>query len=245
MKIVCSFSIISISACLLCKTAYPFNIGGGFDRQGTAVQLNAFSETAENVDQLKESDVTRSREVARALEWERRQKKNKICQSMPRSQKWFKAMQQHVSPNQKRMYNDYWPVHGVDLKYGLKLTPHEIFTGNTVTAATAVVLDIGFGMGDSIIGMAQQNTDKIYLGCEIHRAGISTALGNISSLGLVNVKIVRADVKMLLDTSLREKCLDEVCIFFPDPWPNTERDGERRVVRKGWSCLRRRNISIY
>ena len=234
MKTLCSFLIVSIVSLLLCKNVYPFIVVGRIDRQCTGVKHRAFTVTAENVDHLENSEGERSREEARALEWERRQKKKKICQSMPRSQKWFKAMQQHVSPNQKRMYNDYWPVHGIDLKYGLKLSPHEIFTNNTVTAATAVVLDIGFGMGDSIVGMAQQNTDKIYLGCEIHRAGISTALGNISSLGIVNVKIVRADVKMLLDTSLSEKCLDEVCIFFPDPWPNTERDGERRVVRKGW-----------
>jgi Putative methyltransferase len=233
MKTVCSFLIVSIGSSLFCKNVYPFIVDGRVGRQYTGVKHRAFTETAENVDHLEKTEGERSREEARALEWERRQKKNKICQSMPRSQKWFKAMQQHVSPNQKRMYNDYWPVHGVDLKYGLKLIPHELFTSNTVTAATAVVLDIGFGMGDSIVGMAQQNTDKIYLGCEIHRAGISTALGNISTLGIANVKIVRADVKMLLDTSLSEKCLDEVCIFFPDPWPNTERDGERRVVRKG------------
>ena len=234
MKIVCSFIVISISLLLLSKTAYPFIIFSGFDRQCTAVKHRAFTETAANVDHFEKSEGIRIREEARTMEWERRQKKNKICQSMPRSQKWFKAMQQHVSPNQKRMYNDYWPEHGVDLKYGLKLTPHDLFSSDTVTASTPVVLDIGFGMGDSIVGMAQQNPDKIYLGCEIHRAGISTALGNISSLGIVNVKLVRADVKMLLDTALSEKCLDEVCIFFPDPWPNTERDGERRVVRKGW-----------
>ena len=172
-------------------------------------------------------------EAARLAEWERRKKKENICKSMPRSQKWFKAKQQHVSPNQKRMYNDFWPVYGINLKYGSTVIPHELFPKFSSAAATPVVLDIGFGTGDSIVGMSQQNTDKIYLGCEIHRAGISIVLGNLSSLAIENVKIIRADVTMLLESYLKTRCLDEVCIFFPDPWPNTERDGERRVVRRG------------
>jgi tRNA (guanine-N7-)-methyltransferase len=157
---------------------------------------------------------------------------------MPRSQKWFKAMQQHVSPNQKRIFNEYWPMYGINLKYGTKIVPHELFPNISASLTTPVCLDIGFGTGDSIIGMSQQNKDKIYLGCEIHRAGISIALGNITTLGIENVKLIRADVTMLLETYLTDRCLDEVCIFFPDPWVNYERDGGRRVVRKGKSFRR-------
>ena len=184
-------------------------------------------------DCIQNPDAYTAAEAARLAEWERRKKKENICKSMPRSQKWFKAKQQHVSPNQKRMYNDFWPVYGINLKYGSTVIPHELFPKFSSAATTPVVLDIGFGTGDSIVGMSQQNTEKIYLGCEIHRAGISIVLGNLSSLAIENVKIIRADVTMLLESYLKTRCLDEVCIFFPDPWPNTERDGERRVVRRG------------
>ena len=169
----------------------------------------------------------------RNAELVRRRKKDQICKSMPRSQKWFKAKQQHVSPNQKRIFNEYWPIYGINLKYGTKVVPHELFPNISASFATPVVLDIGFGTGDSLVGMSQKNKNKIYLGCEIHRAGISTALGNITALGIENVKLIRADVTMLLETYLTDRCLDEVCIFFPDPWVNVERDGGRRVVRKG------------
>lgn len=194
--------------------------------------IATFADSANNV-VVDEANVV---DNSRLTELERRRKKEQICKSMPRSQKWFKAKQQHVSPNQKRIFNEYWPIYGINLKYGTKVVPHELFPNISASFATPVVLDIGFGTGDSIVGMSQQNKNKIYLGCEIHRAGISITLGNITTLGIENVKLVRADVTMLLETYLTDRCLDEVCIYFPDPWVNFERDGGRRVVRKGKSC---------
>ena len=67
----------------------------------------------------------------------------------------------------------------------------------------------------------------------MHKAGIASALGRIHELGLTNVKVVRADVALLFDGFLvAEPCLDVACVYFPDPWPNAERDGERRVIRR-------------
>jgi tRNA G46 methylase TrmB len=198
------------------------------------VRNTAISTDSTNYQVNDESNVVDNDRIS---ELERRRKKEQICRSMPRSQKWFKAKQQHVSPNQKRIFNEYWPIYGINLKYGTKVVPHELFPNISASCTTPVCLDIGFGTGDSIVGMSQQNKDKIYLGCEIHRAGISIALGNITTLGIENVKLIRADVTMLLETYLTDRCLDEVCIFFPDPWVNFERDGGRRVVRKGKSYL--------
>ena len=36
---------------------------------------------------------------------------------------------------------------------------------------------------------------------------------------------------MLLEKHLCENSVDQVCIYFPDPWPNAGRDIGRRVVR--------------
>mmetsp|Transcript_1582 Transcript_1582/g.1719 ORF Transcript_1582/g.1719 Transcript_1582/m.1719 type:complete len:269 (-) Transcript_1582:5-811(-) len=185
-----------------------------------------------NDDIMKLSATVIDSESIRLAEWEKRKRKEIVCKSMPKSQKWYKEKQQHVSPNQKRIYNEYWPIYGVNLKYGNNVVPQQLFPNITVSDLTPVCLDIGFGLGDSIIGMSQQNKEKIYLGCEIHKAGICSVLGNISSLGIDNVRVIKADVTLLLGTYLKDRCLDEVCIFFPDPWPNIERDGERRVVRK-------------
>jgi tRNA (guanine-N7-)-methyltransferase len=155
---------------------------------------------------------------------------------MPLSQRWYKNKQQNLSKNQKRILRELWPKYGVELKYGVQLQFDVLFLNssankNSQQSATHV-LDIGFGLGDSITQMALSHPEKNYLGCELLRAGIASALEKSENLGLTNVKVIRADVTMLLTNHLRERSLDEVCVFFPDPWPNIERDGGRRVIRE-------------
>jgi tRNA (guanine-N7-)-methyltransferase len=163
-------------------------------------------------------------------------KKQERTRSMPLSQKWYKNKQRHMSPNQKRVYNDLWPTYGIDLKYNVAIDPCNLMNidglnseGNDDEVYT--VLDIGFGTGDSITGLAQQHPERLYLGCEIHRASIAVMLQKAGEMGLGNVRVIRSDVGPFLSQNLVDKSINEVCIFFPDPWPNEERDGERRVVR--------------
>ena len=49
--------------------------------------------------------------------------------------------------------------------------------------------------------------------------------------GLQNVRLIRADATMLFEGHVSAASLSEICIFFPDPWPNIPRDLQRRVVR--------------
>eukprot|EP01031_Cornospumella_fuschlensis_P026402 gene26403-31903_t len=70
------------------------------------------------------------------------------------------------------------------------------------------------------------------LGCEIHKAGLANALSKLQEASLQNVKLVRSEIFSLISLYLQPDMLDKVCIYFPDPWPNTERDGRRRVVRQ-------------
>eukprot|EP00798_Chlamydomonas_sp_ICE-L_P005740 gene5740-6032_t len=79
--------------------------------------------------------------------------------------------------------------------------------------------------------MASSSREDNFLGVEIHRAGLATCISRAAELGLDNVKLIRTDVTTLLENHLYESSLDEVHIYFPDPWPNETRDGQRRVVR--------------
>ena len=98
-----------------------------------------------------------------------------------------------------------------------------------------VVLDIGFGTGDSIVHMAEDartnGRDVFFFGCEIHRAGVAQCISEVARRDLRSVKLIRADATLLLGSHVPMRFLDEVHIYFPDPWPNAFRDGERRVVR--------------
>lgn len=92
------------------------------------------------------------------------------------------------------------------------------------------ILEIGFGMGDSLLQQALQYPENNYLGIEVHRPGIALLLTQIEKLQLKNIKVIYADATEILAHSIPKHSLDLVQIFFPDPWPKT-RHHKRRLVQ--------------
>ena len=75
-----------------------------------------------------------------------------------------------MTTGQQRGWDEGFPV------WGLKL---EDQTEGFLTAfdrAAPVVLEIGYGMGLSLITMASQEMDKNFIGIEIHRPGVGSLL---------------------------------------------------------------------
>lgn len=93
------------------------------------------------------------------------------------------------------------------------------------------MLDIGFGTGDSIVHMASTEKETLFLGVEIMRSGLATVLQQVKDKKLENIRLVRSDVTRLCQDHLLPCSLNKICVYFPDPWPNAERDGNRRVIR--------------
>lgn len=92
------------------------------------------------------------------------------------------------------------------------------------------ILEIGFGMGDSLLQQALQYPENNYLGIEVHRPGIALLLTQIKKNKLKNIKVIYADATEVLARSIPTHSLDLVQIFFPDPWPKT-RHHKRRLVQ--------------
>jgi tRNA (guanine-N7-)-methyltransferase len=93
-----------------------------------------------------------------------------------------------------------------------------------------IILEIGFGMGDSLLQQAVQYPENNYLGIEVHRPGIALLLTQIEKFKLKNIKVIYADATEILVHSIPKHSLDLVQIFFPDPWPKT-RHHKRRLVQ--------------
>ena len=91
------------------------------------------------------------------------------------------------------------------------------------------MLEVGFGMGDALVAMAESHPERNYLGVDVYPPGIGSALLKIDALGLGNVRLVRADAMDLLIT-LGNGSLQGVLVFFPDPWPK-KRHHKRRLVQ--------------
>jgi len=57
-------------------------------------------------------------------------------------------------------------------KYGLKLADGPIDTDNLFGRTGTKVLEIGFGMGDSLLKMAEAEPDTDFIGIEVHPPGV-------------------------------------------------------------------------
>ena len=91
-----------------------------------------------------------------------------------------------------------------------------------------VVLDVGFGHGESTIEMAAAEPHLDVVGVEVHTPGVVTVLDAIEHRGLHHVRVVHGDLLPFLDRVPCES-LAAVRIYFPDPWTK-RRNFHRRLV---------------
>lgn len=92
-----------------------------------------------------------------------------------------------------------------------------------------VTLEIGFGSGDALVALARRHPERRYLGIEVYRPGIGRVLQRLAAEGIENVRLLEGDATELLPW-LPAGVLDEILIFFPDPWPK-KRHHKRRLIQ--------------
>lgn len=96
-------------------------------------------------------------------------------------------------------------------------------------AFEAVVLEIGFGMGEGTLAYAASQPQVAVLAADLHTPGIGNLLNGLAAAGVDNVRVIEADALELLRNRISPERLDGVRIFFPDPWPKA-RHHKRRLV---------------
>ena len=129
-----------------------------------------------------------------------------------------------VTLAQQRALEILWPRYGVTTSKN-RLNLEELF-GRTA----AKHLEIGFGMGDTLIAMAKTHPEYDYLGIDVYRPGVGRLLLQLEAQQLTNVRVCCADAVEVLQYQLTASSLDSVYIFFPDPWPK-KRHHKRRLVQ--------------
>jgi len=125
---------------------------------------------------------------------------------------------------QRRALDELWPGYGVDLGGG------ELDLTAVFGRLAPVIMEIGFGNGESLVQMALARPDNNFLGVEVHRPGVGRMLGRIKELNLNNLKVVCVDAAEVLKSHIAKDVLDGVHIFFPDPWPK-KRHHKRRLLQ--------------
>ncbi|MEX1994336.1 MAG: tRNA (guanosine(46)-N7)-methyltransferase TrmB [Steroidobacteraceae bacterium] len=98
------------------------------------------------------------------------------------------------------------------------------------------VLEIGFGDGATLVELAAQSPQVDFIGIEVHPPGVGHCLLGIESRGLTNVRVVVHDAVEVLQAMIAPGSLDEVLLYFPDPWPK-KRHHKRRIVQPAFAAL--------
>lgn len=98
------------------------------------------------------------------------------------------------------------------------------------------VLEIGFGNGDTLLEIAAKSPGTDFLGAEVHPPGVGHCLHAVEAAGLTNVRVVMHDAVEVLKDGLAPASLDEVLLYFPDPWPK-KRHHKRRIVQPAFAAL--------
>jgi tRNA (guanine-N7-)-methyltransferase len=92
------------------------------------------------------------------------------------------------------------------------------------------IVEIGFGMGTSLLTMAQNSPELNYIGIEVHQAGVGSLAADLHDHQVSNVRIVAHDAVEAFRTQIADNSLAGVQIFFPDPW-HKKRHHKRRLIQ--------------
>ncbi|MGH8441998.1 MAG: tRNA (guanosine(46)-N7)-methyltransferase TrmB [Nevskiaceae bacterium] len=142
---------------------------------------------------------------------------------------------------QKRALEELWPKFGVEAPISrghgpLPQGPPPQFFAELFGRTAPVVLEIGFGNGENLLARAQAEPEKDFLGVEVHRPGAGHVLNRAQAAGLANLRVACHDAVEVLRDWLAECCLDEIVVYFPDPWPK-KRHHKRRLVQPAFARL--------
>jgi tRNA (guanine-N7-)-methyltransferase len=135
-----------------------------------------------------------------------------------------------ITRAQRRALDELWP------QWGLPFTPAPLDLGVVYGHSAPRVLEIGFGDGATLIELAASRPDADFLGVEVHPPGIGHLLLGIEARGLSNIRVIRHDAVEVIEHQIPPASLDEVLLYFPDPWPK-KRHHKRRIVQPAFAAL--------
>ena len=99
-----------------------------------------------------------------------------------------------------------------------------------------VVLEIGFGNGETLVEQAAADPDRDYLGIEVHEPGVGHCLLKAHAASVSNLRIIMHDAIEVLVHQVPHASLDRLNLYFPDPWPK-KRHQKRRIVQQSFVDL--------
>lgn len=113
--------------------------------------------------------------------------------------------------------------------YGVLASDAPLDVAATFGRVAPLVLEIGFGMGEATVAMAAADPGRDVLAVDVHTPGVGKLLRSLEEHDVTNVRVLEGDAMHVLRVMLDGVTLDEVRVYFPDPWPKA-RHAKRRLV---------------
>jgi tRNA (guanine-N7-)-methyltransferase len=149
----------------------------------------------------------------------------------------FVRREGRVTNRQQQAIESLWPRFGLNHSAG-RIDPAQIFGRQA-----PLVVEIGFGMGKSLVEMASRHPEKNYIGIEVHRAGVGSCLADAADAELTNLRVYEHDAVEVLADCLPAAAIDELLLFFPDPW-HKKRHNKRRIVQPEFAQKVRQALAV-
>ncbi|KKA45376.1 MULTISPECIES: tRNA (guanosine(46)-N7)-methyltransferase TrmB [Salinivibrio] len=149
----------------------------------------------------------------------------------------FVRREGRLTKGQEQALNESWPTMGIDFE-ATELDWQQVF-GND----NPVVLEIGFGMGASLVEMAKNAPEKNFVGIEVHTPGVGACLMAAREAGVSNLRVMCHDAVEVFEQMLPKDSLDTVQLFFPDPW-HKKRHHKRRIVQLPFAEMVRDKLKV-
>ena len=145
-------------------------------------------------------------------------------QELSRKIKSFVIRAGRMTNSQQKGWNQVFP------KHGFSVTESQFDWEDSYAVSGPRVVEIGFGMGDSLLAMAEKNPTYRYLGLEVHKPGVGKLFAEVEKRGIENIKVFAEDAVRVLEESIPPQTIDLIQIFFPDPW-HKKRHNKRRLIQ--------------
>ncbi len=92
-----------------------------------------------------------------------------------------------------------------------------------------LVVEIGSGQGHAIVHAATEDPERNFLAIEVYRGGLARTMIRAEWAEASNLRLVEANAPEVLERALPEGSVDELWVFFPDPWKKA-RHTKRRLI---------------
>ena len=142
----------------------------------------------------------------------------------------FVLRQGRMSDAQKRAFELHWAKYGLDYS-GAVRDFDEVFGRHAER-----VLEIGFGNGEQLHFAGGNEPARDFIGVEVHGPGVGRVLNALAADDLRNVRVYQHDAVEVLRGEIADGALDEVRIYFPDPW-HKKKHNKRRLLNPAFVAM--------